>query len=278
MTTPIISILISSFKRLPYFRRTLYSIAANPPNVHFEVVISEELNEETPQILNELKKYSFDWCFVTHDITKFEEATGLKKYHNSPVLSYNLGFKQCRGDFICMMGNDIIVGPNAFNNLLNTKIGAENYIVYSTTINCPQWILSEIGEYGENLSIFHIHQSGPVLQSPQIRSGVNNYLSLTPKSTINKIKGWNTLYLQSIAAEDSCFTRRIKTIPNSIECYMDNAISLHQDHPSPRGSAFWDEGVRIARERYHNWDGKYYLEQEWPISDIGLKDVIKNYQ
>lgn len=278
-----LSIIVSSYKRLEYFRRTLLSLSYNWPSfAKTQLIVCEEHSDQSQIILQELQKYSFPWKFILCDLKRFEEKTGIKKYYNNASWCYNVGVKNADGRQVCIIGNDIIVLPKALDRLIEYGNSFEpyDYIIYSSTYNCPQYILEKIDSECNYISLYqYLANEAQVMQSPEYRTMVNNYLSLTKLETLNKIHGWDIQYTKSIGAEDSCVSRRILAIPNTKHLIVPDAISIHQDHPSAQkdNQDFWDKGVKIARERYHNWDGSYICEQEWPITYDSEFQIIKNY-
>lgn len=277
-----LSILISSYKRLEYLRRTLYSIKRNEPFLSYEVVIVDEESDESSLILEELRSYDFNWKYIKYKNDDLESLTGLKKYYNCPVLAYNIGLKHSSGQYLATIGNDIIIFSQSLNNLLyeGQQLGDKDFILYSTTYQCPKYILDRIGDRGQDITWSDVTECSKfVMQSKQVKALVNNYLSLTPKKTLNKIQGWRTSLFESIAADDSDVSRRIMAIPGSYHNYLDNVVSLHQEHPSSQKDnvEFWNEGVRRSRLIYNNWDGNYVCEQEWPITYDRNCEIITNY-
>jgi glycosyltransferase involved in cell wall biosynthesis len=279
-----LSIIISSYKRLHLLKRTLYSLNKNRPEMDIEVVIADELSGESPQILEELRKYDFKWKYIECDVKEFEAKTGLKKYYNNAAWTYNIGLVQSEGKLIGVLGNDIILYRNAVEQLIDAAInsGVEDYIAFSSTYNTHKNLITALDEYGTNLKEEDIQwcYNNLPLHTPYIKSDVNNYFSISPKQTLMKINGWRAEYINGIACEDSCVSRRIHFIPNSKKFVVGTSITFHQWHESKQfesDKGFWNEGVERNRKLFYNFDGNYYCKQPWPIGEQGVRKIIKNF-
>lgn len=282
MLEPIISIIISNYKRLHLLRRTLYALSINQPNIPWELVLVNEENDESWANFNELEKYSFDWTFICHDTKTFEQKTGIKKYYNNPSLSYNIGLNHAKGKFICVQGDEVIViGPTYDNIYECAKNIEEDFILYTTTLNCPQEILDKIGDYGEKLNWEQIQQCAQYpLQTPSMKTLVNNYLSMTKRETLIKINGWPEKRLRGIATEDSSVSNWIIGLPNSKHKVLDCTLTLHQAHESKQfeqDKTFWDKGVAINRKDYYETLNDGRNNQSWPIGTHALKQIRTNH-
>lgn len=283
----IASILISSFNRISLFRRTLWSIANNPPDCSFEVIVADE--QSTDDILGELRKYTFPFKFIAIDMEEFTKKTGITKYHNNPSLSNNVAFNHSEGSNVFLMGNECIATKGCFNRMLSdsARLGAD-YIVFSTTFDVPQEVLNELDEYGTNLNSRHIMRCATwPLASDSYHSDVTNYISLTSRYSWDVVGGYDERYLGGIACEDSDFVRRLRTL-HGFQLARSSALSLHQFHggktryyePTERQMSpeKWQAGLDINRKIYHAWDGGYENKQPWKTGRYGIKDIVKeNY-
>lgn len=288
MSQPLASIVISSYNRLPLFRRTLWAIANRPPNVPFEVIVVDD--GSTEDVLGELNGYSsqFEWTFVKFNGAEFEEKTGLKKFLNNPCATNNIGWMHSRGEYIFQQGNEIIPWGNVYDHMLQAiPEGTKNWMVMSTTYDMPPQILDLLDNMGQNLLASYVEecQRWP-LQSITYRSDVTNYISLAPKGLWDTLRGYDERYYGGISAEDSDFVRRARTLPG-FEMVVSDAISLHQYHagktcyynppPSVITKEEWDKGVAINHKIYHSWDGKTNVPEEWIPGGIGIGEVYKNW-
>lgn len=280
-----ISILISSFNRRDLFRRTLASIEANCPKP-FEVVVADE--GSTEDVLGELRQYnsSFPWKFITVDPEEFTKVTGLKKFHNNPCLTNNVAFRHCEGEYIFTQGNEIIATEHCYQQMLDeAKELGDHYIVFSTTYDVPRSYLHQLGSYElpakKDIPQFY---SQP-LQSIHYRSDVTNYISLASRKLWKRIGGYDERYFGGISAEDSDFVRRARAVPGC-QTKVSEAVSLHQNHggktryqnPDPKviQTARFNEGCKINRPIFDDWDGKPENPQSWPIGEFGVVNVITN--
>lgn len=283
------SILISSYERLPLFRRTLWSIAKRPPSVPFEVIVADDNSPSKDQIIAELHKYDFPSKFITVDTTEFTQKTGIFKFHNNPSLTNNVAFKHSQGKYIFLMGNECIAWENVFDHLICEHDLNFPCLVFSSTNDISPNILCSLDEYGSNLSYGMISYTSMFpLQNQNYHSDVTNYLSLTSRYVWEQLFGYDERYLAGIACEDSDFVRRARKIEGLITI-RSQGLSLHQYHggktryydPVERGmnNQKWDIGLQINRKLYHSWDGSIKNQQPWEIGVLGVKDVVeKGYE
>lgn len=277
-----ISIIISSYNRTELFRRSLFSLVKNKPKEDWELVVVDE--ESTQDILKELRDFESEIPFKlikvkTKDI---ESKLGIKKYHNNPSVTNNIGFAHSKGDKIFLMGNEIIVWDDAINKMVE-EISNKNYLILSTTYDVPKQIIDVLDNYGSNLlkGMVQFCKKWP-LQSNSYRSNVTNYLSLVNRSAWEALDGYDERYFGGIACEDSDFYQRFRALPNN-EVVLSNSISLHQFHggkttyyePENVSKETWDNGVSKNREFFHKWDGSYKNPQGWKSGEFKV-EVITN--
>lgn len=282
-----VSIVISSYNRLPLFRRTLWAIANRPPSVPFEVVVCDD--GSTEDVLGELRLYSsvFPWKLVRFDGSTFEKATGLKKFLNNPSVTNNIAYQHAEGNLIFQVGNEVIAWDQVFDDLIaDSPEGDQPWLVMSTTYDIPQQYLDLLDPYGSNLTAGIVGECVRwPLQSVSYRSDVTNYISLAPRALWETLAGYDERYYGGIAAEDSDFVRRARTLPGFTQV-ISEAVSLHQFHggrtkyylPKPKviSKARWEEGCAINRAVYDAWNGSTHNPQKWPWGKIGVKEVIAN--
>lgn len=273
------SIIISNYKRLEYFKRTLYSIVNNYWEVPYELVIAEEISDQTEDILKELSRYNkiLNWTCVCYDMNEVTKKTGLVKFFNNPSYGNNLAFLHTKNNLIFHQGNDIIASKICYHLMLRDYYWANNdVLLYSTTINMPQYVLSKIGQYGELLDETHQSMCYEVFQSPYKHSMVTNYLSLCHRDSWIALNGYNIIYLLGVACEDSQFSLSFRNILKSQHKYS-NAISYHQDHSDLKPNIDkWDKGVAINRNHYHNVNFNEPCLRGLNESIYGVKEIIKN--
>ncbi len=277
-----ISIIISSYNRTELFRRSLFSIAKNKPTEDFELIVVDE--ESTEDILSELRCFSGQIPFKlikvkTKDI---EEKLKIKKFHNNPSVTNNIGFAHSKGDKIFLMGNEIIVWNDAINRMVSeipkTK---ENYLILSTTYDIPQQILSVLDKFGSGISqkMVQFCSKWP-LQSWDYRSNVTNYLSLCNRSAWEKLDGYDERYFGGIACEDSDFYQRFRALPDN-ETFISQAVSLHQYHggktryyePTDISQETWNTGLDKNRQMFYNWDKTYKNPQGWKSGQFKVEII-----
>lgn len=291
---PELSIVISSFRRLEYLKRVLFSIAINQPLCTYEVVLADECSDQSEDILKELHKFDarFSWTLVKCRVEELEKYQGRKKFFNNPSWTNNIGWKHSQGKFICLMGNDMITCPKTLNTLLLEARQLENsgtdfFTLYTKTLDCPKNIQEAMGTHGANLTqgMIDYCETWP-LQSPNMRSMVTNYLSCSSRKVWDTTNGYDENYVFTLACEDSDFSMRARILPNYIEKYLE-VISLHQNHSgrtcyqeqdqSIITNTRWDEGVAEGRNYLSTWDGKNPSNrQSWEPGTIGVIEVIKH--
>lgn len=288
MSTPEVSIVISSYNRLELLRRTLWAIAERPPLLPFEVIIVDDAS--TQPILDEVRLYSarFQWSFVSVDMGEFEKKTGVRKFFNNPSLTNNIGVRKARGQLIFQQGNEVIPFQNCYNDMLAEKFdNPSKFVCLSTTYNVPRHVLLHVNTYGSNISPMTVEACRPwVLGSHLYRSDVTNYLSLCPKSLFEAVGGYDERYLTGVGGEDSDFVRRCRAY--GAEVGYCGAVSLHQDHGGRTRysnqdqaiitDARWREGEKIKWDLYNSWDGTSLNGQGWSWGEFGVVDVVSNWQ
>ncbi len=282
-----LSIIVSSYKRLNLFKRTLYSLNMNRPNCPFELVVADELSDESDAIVKELEKYKWPWTVVQCEYEAFQKLTGIQKTGN-PSWTNNVAFKQCTGQIIGTLGNDILVVGDCFKTMLNlTKICRENYILYSTTYDLSKEITESIGKYGEMFSDYQLYSrfDYPSL-SQELKTGVTNYLSFSPRRTWELLDGYNENYMRGLAAEDSSFTKRVGLIPDAVlKVCFPGGVTCHQYHGGIshyynhiKDQERWDRLVAINRAYYHSpQDDIIKNSQDWPMGFSEGFKIISNH-
>jgi glycosyltransferase involved in cell wall biosynthesis len=288
---PEVSIVISTFNRLPLWRRTLWGIAKRPPSVPFEVIVVDD--NSTEPVLEELHKYSsrFPWTTAKLDMEAFERATGVKKFFNNPSLSFNAGVRLARGSLIFQQGNEVIPWDSVYDGMLAEKPNTDDFVLFSTTLDMPPEILNWLDVYGDNLSPDWVHycRRWP-LASPHFHTDVTNYVSLCSRSLFEKLGGYDERYVGGIGKEDTDFIRRCRKTPGWTDeqnMRRTTHISLHQSHggrtcyylPKPEviTQQRWAEGEVLSKVVWDSWDGGYKAGHTWDWGTIGVKDVCRNF-
>lgn len=278
-----ISIIISSYNRIELFRRSLYSLVKNRPKEDWELIVVDE--ESTQDVLKEIRNFEsqIPFKFVKVKTKDIEAKLNVKKYHNNPCVTNNIGFAHSSGDKIFLMGNEIIVWDDAINKMVQEIPEDLNYLILSTTYDVPEQIINILDNYGQNLTsnMVKFCKHWP-LQSINYRSNVTNYLSLVNRSAWENLDGYDERYFGGIACEDSDFYQRFRAL-SSNKVILSSAISLHQFHggkttyyePKDISKENWDKGVSKNREFFNKWDGSYKNPQGWKSGDFKV-EVITN--
>jgi glycosyltransferase involved in cell wall biosynthesis len=278
---PKASILISSKNRLPLFRRSLWSIAARPPSVPFEVVVADD--NSTDDILGELHRHdaNFDWVFVRVDTAVFTRATGVARFWNCPALTNNAAFAFSRGEAVFQMGNEIIAWEGVFDSLLDGlgPLGRNAWAV-SDTFDVPQETLDRLDGDGRNLTQADVEACYPRRLSND--NNVPNYLSVFTRGAWEAVGGYDERYLAGIGAEDSDFMRRVMSLPG-FRMARNRGISLHQYHGGvshlyrPQPHVITEErlayGAAINRTLYRAWDETTSNRMPWKPAEFGVGEV-----
>lgn len=283
-----LSICISSRDRSHFFQRVLWGIANRPPSCDFEVVVADDGSQQDIQGL--LTKFStkFPWVLVKFDYKEFEKKTGLKKLYGNPSVTNNIAYKQSRGEFVVMQGNEVIPWGSCYDSLLGQMGVGKFDLAFSTTYDLSASKLSELDPMGTNLNQKHVNwASRTPLNSVTHQSGVTNYLSISTRKVWEDIGGYDERYFAGIACEDSDFIRRARVLPGFRNIIDEQAISLHQYHggmtayytPTPRHGVTldqWYEYIEINRKVYYEWDETPRNPQSWPWGEYGVVDVIRS--
>lgn len=101
----VVSIIIPCYNQIHYTLSCLASILKHPPSVDYEVII---INDASPG----------------DDYHLLDQVAGLVVVHNQQNAGYlescNTGMKIARGEYICLLNNDVNVLPASFDALLRT--------------------------------------------------------------------------------------------------------------------------------------------------------------
>jgi glycosyltransferase involved in cell wall biosynthesis len=284
------SILISSYERLPLFRRCLWSIANRPPSVPFEVVVVDDGSPS--DILGLVRQFSsrFPWTFVRLDTPAFERATGVSRFWNNPSLALNLAARHARGDWLYQQGNEVIAWGDVYDELWQGKPPGPLSLSFSTTFDVPPSILDLLDPYGANLTDHMVRFCARYpLASVYYHSDVMAYVSLCSRSLWETIGGYDERYVGGLGKEDSDFMRRCRAVPGWADgdCLRrSEAVSLHQYHagrtrfylppPTTITPERWAEGERLSKAVWDLWDGSHRNAQPWPWGEYGVAEVIRN--
>lgn len=286
----IASIIVSSFKRVNYFKRVLWSIANRPPKIDFELIVVDEKSDE--DILPIVQEFAagMKYKFIRFNLEEYERRVGRSKYWNCSAPCVNIGWKNSTGDLIYLIGNDTIVWGQAFNTLYDDymKTLEKNALplVFASTYDCPPDVLELTGDYAQNItqSMVNYCKRWP-LQDKNVQTLVFNYLSLSSRKLWDKIGGVDERYFEGISGEDSDFVRRARAIGS--QTVFSEAVTLHQQHggktmyndPLPEVIAIekFNAGCKINRKLYDSWDGGFENEQGWPIGVYGVEEIITNF-
>jgi glycosyltransferase involved in cell wall biosynthesis len=287
LVKPQVSILISSYNRLPLLRRVLWGVATRPPSVPFEVIVVDD--GSTEPVLNEVQKYSsaFPWTFVRFSADKFKDETGVEKFWNCPAATTNVAARRARGDLLFVQGNECIAVGDAYDCMIRDMDGAANAapaMVMSTTYDAPLSVLWELDDYGTDVTERTVQKclQWP-LQSKAYRSDVTNYLALFQRKLWDELDGVDERYVGGIAAEDSDFVRRARKL--GAQTVISDAVSLHQYHggrtayyePTTIDQARYWEGVKRNRAIYDAWDGETCKSgHAWEWGTKGIVEAIVN--
>lgn len=285
------SILISTYNRLPLWRRTLWSLAYNRPrDFTFEVVVVDD--GSTEDVLGELKRYSsqFHWKFVRLDMEAFAKETGLKKFLNNPALSFNVAARHASGSWYFQEGNEVMAYGRVYDQLMQETPKEEFSLSFSTTLDVPPEVLLALNETGSNLTpqMVRYCERWP-LANPLFHTDVTNYVSLCSAKLYRELGGYDERYLDGIGKEDSDFVRRCRAIPGWTDARnmcRSQAISLHQSHggrtwyrkqeKETATDEKWREGERRSKAVWDLWDGTHHNRQPWPWGTVGVLDVVSN--
>jgi GT2 family glycosyltransferase len=288
-----LSILISNYKRLNYLKKVLNYIRINIPDIRTietEIICADEKSEETPQILELFKSFSpyLKYKVIVYDQSKVDTILGSPKQFNSPVLSNNLARYYATGQYLILHGNDTIGLDDCYNKLVHdfNSLGTERGIVFSTTYDCPKYVVDNMGEFGEKFNDRAMQQCYPFcLQRHDLKTMVTNYASITTPTTWDEIGGYDIRYIFAISSEDSDFVRRARKLSGYKEKWS-SAKTIHMWHggkthfydPDPNVIAMskWNTLVRENHVIYDMWDGSAKIEPLITMDKVPIEQIITN--
>lgn len=244
-------------------------------------MVADEESDQSGAVLEEIKKYSFPWTFVRFDQSAFENATGLRKFWNSPSACYNAGLLHLSpgSDKVALMGNEIVPWADCWERLLEGLPPGPHSWVASATYDVPPEV--SVDEYGADLTQAHVDRVKGRLLSTQDQP---NLLSLFTRAMFEEVGGFDCRYLAGVGAEDADLVRRMRLLPGYAHRKEEGAVSLHFDHggvshlrrpdPSVISEGRLAEGVAINRRLYQSWTGERKPPVVYDVS-LGVKEVFK---
>jgi len=109
--SPLISIVLGSYNRLRFIKKTIYSIRTNDIDIPYEIIVID--GGSTDGTIKWLAKQKDIITIIQYNRIKIKEKLIMKK---SWGYFMNLGFKISKGKYILMISDDCILHPNAIMN------------------------------------------------------------------------------------------------------------------------------------------------------------------
>jgi GT2 family glycosyltransferase/glycosyltransferase involved in cell wall biosynthesis/uncharacterized coiled-coil DUF342 family protein len=198
--TPMVSVIIPIYGKIDYTMRCLFSIAANPPQVDFEVIIVDDCSPDN------------SWEVLKNKVI------GIRMLRNKKNLGFirssNIGANAAKGKYILFLNNDTEVTPGWLEELLRTYYLFPGTGLVGSKLVYPDGRLQEAGGI--------IWQDGNAwnfgrYQDPQLP--VFNYARevdycsgasiMVPKSLFDELGGFDEHYLPAYC-EDSDLALKIR--------------------------------------------------------------------
>lgn len=225
----LISIVMGYYNRKNQLIFTLDTINRQYKNFNFdiEIIIVDDGSNNLEKLDDVIYKYPFKIKLI---VIQKED----KKWIN-PVISYNVGIKNCSGDIIIFQNPEVCHIGNIIQHVLQ-NITDEIYLVYSV-LSLPGFEINEklkndymnmepqklIKKYCSFGYVWYIH--------PKYHNRRYHFLSAMTRKTLEKIGGFDPDFYDGYCYDDDDFRNRIEKVVKSITIHPDeNLLGVHLFH------------------------------------------------
>jgi glycosyltransferase involved in cell wall biosynthesis len=209
-----ISIVMGYYNRKEQLLFTLETILKqyNKHNFDLEIIIVDDASNDENKLEDIMGNYPFKIKLISID----------KKDKNwiNPVISYNLGIKNCSGDIIIFQNPEVCHLGDIIKHVLG-NVNDTNYLVYSV-LSLPSFVENNklfndyknteisqlISDYSKLLYTWYIH---PIHNNRRY-----HFLTAMTRNTLNKIGGFDPNFYDGYWYDDDDFRNRIEKVVNSI--------------------------------------------------------------
>lgn len=224
--SPALSIVIVNSDSASYTLDCLDSIARNPPDLSYEIILVDNRSRE-PCLPLVVARYPHVRTFVA------PQRQGFARNHN-------LGIQHARGAYILLLNNDTLVCPGALQRLLDAAHAHPEYAILGPQLRWPNGRVQHFCAY----------------RLPSLGSYILNHLVTDPGLPVGRV--WTRLLEWRVARRRSGSVEGV-----SGACMLISRRALAELGPLDEGYAFYYEDVEWCRRAWQTgWAVGYVAEAQ----------------
>jgi len=222
-----VSILISIYNRIGFFRRTLETyIKQTLPKKEFEIVIIDDKSKDN--ILGLCKQFSREYRLQFKYILIDNQKGAIKPASFVPALSNNIGLKHSRGSVTVITGPETLIKED--NLKISWEMANKGYCVYGDVFRSSEKFVNEVKKINIKYMDFdNILEIPGAKADPSVTFGWWWYYIAVRKEHILAINGVDEKFMKGITGEDDDFALRMSF--SGVPLIREHRIvGIHQDH------------------------------------------------
>lgn len=244
-----VSIIIPVYNQIEYTRKCIESIKKNTSNTDYEIIVIDNASEDG-----------------TGDFFKKQDVVYIYNNENKGVAkAWNQGIKQAKGDYVCIINNDIIVCKNWLSEFIR---------IYESMKNIG--ILSPGTKEGELNYDFESYSENFIKKMKNIKEkGFAGWCMFIKKERFDEIGLFSEEFNIGIG-EDTDFYFRLKE--KGYESYITGAVFVHHFGSKTLKDIKELIGDKFEKENIKKLNEKWKLKESYIIKKLkNLKKLLKNF-
>ncbi len=241
-----LSVVISVYNRINFFRRTLYTYANQTMNKNnYELVVVDD--SSTVDIKGLCKEYSKKYGIKFQYIKFNRDGGAIKPLTFTPALSNNIGIKLAKGDIVVITGPETLQKENNLLLSYNSINDNNNLCIYGYTYRSDLAFVRELEESDEwqKMKFSRVLDINGAKADKTINNGWWWYYLAVRKSHLLDMRGVDERFMLGISGEDDDLANRL--IAKKLEMTRNHdIICIHQDH------SLEDKSDSLHSWRYNN--------------------------
>ena len=268
-TKPLVSVIIPIYGKIEYTLQCLVSIAANPPDLPFEVIVVDD-------------------CSPDNSVEVLQQVAGLRLLQNQInrgfIQSCNAGARVASGSYLCFLNNDTEVFPDWLDELLRTFTEFPGTGLVGSKLIYPDGRLQEAGGI--------IWQDGSAwnfgrFQDPLLP--VYNYARevdycsgasfMVPTALFNELGGFDEHYLPAYC-EDADLALKIRDRGYRVIYQPASTVIHHEGITSGTDTTQGAKAYQVANtvKLYERWKDRLSQHQPNGVEVDAAKDRRAKYR